>query len=68
MDERGVGLRATWRLDRGFINLGIWRGDLCIETFHLSPADAGRFVSFVVEGLAEVAAVASPTDSLASGT
>jgi hypothetical protein len=57
LDERGVALRATWRLNHGFINLSNWRDDRCIETFHLTPTDAAAFVSFLVSGLAEVASV-----------
>jgi hypothetical protein len=52
IDERGVGLRATWRLERGFVNLSLWRLDRCVETFHLTPAEAGRLIGFLVEGLA----------------
>lgn len=55
VDERDVALRLTWRLDRGFINLSLWRDDRCVETFHLTPADASRVVSFIVSGLAETA-------------
>ena len=53
IDERGVGLRATWRLEQGFINLSVWRDDVCVETFHLTPGDAARLVTFFVDGLAE---------------
>jgi hypothetical protein len=62
VDERGVGLRATWRLDRGFVNLSIWRDDVCVETFHLPPAEAARLVTFLVQGLADATAssVAAP--------
>jgi hypothetical protein len=55
VDERGIGLRMTWRLDRGFINLSLWRADRCVETFHLTPTDASRLVTFIVNGLAETA-------------
>ncbi len=58
VDERGVGLRLTWRLDHGFINLSLWRGDRCVETFHLTPAEAAQLVSFIVSGLADAAPVA----------
>ena len=44
VDERGVLLRATWRLDHGFINLSLWRDDTCVETFHLTPAAAAELV------------------------
>ena len=59
LDERGVALRATWRLDRGFVNLSLWRDDRCSETFHLRPDEAARLVSFLVTGLADAAAAAS---------
>ena len=52
VDERGIGLRATWRLELGFINLSLWRHDVCVETFRLTPAEATRLIGFLVEGLA----------------
>ena len=52
VDERGVGLRATMRLERGFVNLSLWNKDVCAQTFHLTPAEASRLVAFLVEGLA----------------
>ena len=58
LDERGVGLRATWHLARGLVNLSLWRGDRCIETFHLTPVQAGQLVGFLVSGLAD--SVAEP--------
>ena len=58
LDERGVGLRATWHLERGFVNVSLWRDDHCVETFHLTPPEAGRLVGFLVDGMA--AAVPPP--------
>lgn len=55
LDERGSGLRATWHHDRGIANLSVWRGDRCVETFHLSVHDAAELVGFLVAGLAEAA-------------
>jgi hypothetical protein len=52
IDERGIGLRATWRLEQGFVNLSLWRHDVCVETFRLTPAEASRLIAFLVEGLA----------------
>ena len=52
VDERGVGLRATWHLEHGFVNVSVWRDDVCTETFHLSVSDAARLVGFLAEGLA----------------
>ena len=63
VDDRGVGLRATWRVERGFVNLSLWRRDMCVETFHLTPAEASRLIGFLVEGLA--AAVPEPPRPLA---
>ena len=53
MDERGVGLRATWHLERGIVNLSVWREDVCVETFWLDVRDSARLVQFLVDGLAE---------------
>jgi hypothetical protein len=52
IDERVIGLRATWRLEHGFVNLSLWRHDRCVETFRLTPAEASRLIGFLVEGLA----------------
>ena len=53
VDDRGLGLRATWHPERGIVNLSVWREDRCVETFWLSLADAGRLASFLVAGLAD---------------
>lgn len=53
VDERGVGLRATWHLEHGFVNVSVWRDDVCTETFHLSVTDAARLVGFLADGLGE---------------
>ncbi len=60
IDERGVGLRATWHLNRGFLNLSLWRDDRCVETFHLTPGGAGRLVGFIVSGLADAVSEGDP--------
>lgn len=52
LDERGIGLRATWRPAHGFVNLSLWRDDRCVETFHLTPDAASGLVSFLVASLA----------------
>ena len=73
LDERGIGLRATWHLDRGFVNVSLWRDDRGVETFHLTPAEAGRLVGFLASGLGNavsaqapplVSAVPAPADPL----
>ena len=55
VDERGIGLRATWHLDHGFLNLSLWRDDVCVETFHLTPNEAARLASFIADGLFDAA-------------
>lgn len=57
LDERGVGLRATWHLELGFVNLSLWSGDRCVQTFHMTPAEAGRFIGFLATGLADAVTV-----------
>jgi hypothetical protein len=65
MDEQGRGLRATWHLDRGCVNLSIWRDDRCSEAFQLSIEDSSRLAGFLVAGLGESAARRSlPADDL----
>ena len=53
VDERGVGLRATWHGDRGFVVLSLWSDGRCVQTFHLTPVEAGRFVGFLATVLAD---------------
>jgi hypothetical protein len=60
IDERGIGLRATWRLEQGFVNLSLWRHDVCVETFRLTPAEASRLIAFLVEGLARAVPEPAP--------
>lgn len=55
-DEQGVGLRATWHLERGMVNLSVWRENRCVETFRLAVGDAARLAGFLVEGLGEATA------------
>lgn len=59
VDDQGVALRATWRLERGFVNLSLWEHDACTATFHLTPADAANLMSFLAQGLADATSVAA---------
>lgn len=52
-DDQGRVLRATWHLDRGFVNLSVWNLDRCTETFQLSISDCAQFVAFLVDGLSD---------------
>ena len=51
IDEQSTLLRVTWRSAHGFLNLSLWRDGCCVETFHLSPREAGRLVAFVATTL-----------------
>jgi hypothetical protein len=64
IDERGTLLRATWRPEHGFVNLSLWRDDVCVETFHLSPTEAASLMSFLARSLAD--AVSQPLSASAS--
>jgi hypothetical protein len=55
-DDEGSGLRATWHLDHGLVNLSVWRNDRCTETFRLSLSDSAQLVAFLVEGLSDATA------------
>ena len=62
LDERGVGLRATWHADHGFVNVSLWTSDRCVQTFHMTPVEAGRLVGFLAAVLADaVPAPARPS-------
>jgi hypothetical protein len=56
----GSVLRTTWHVDRDLVNLSVWRGDRCTETFQLARADAARLIAHLADGLASVA---SATDA-----
>jgi hypothetical protein len=53
VDERGVGLRATWHPEHGFVNVSLWSGDRCVQTFRLTPVEAGRLVGDLAGVLAD---------------
>jgi hypothetical protein len=66
LDERGVGLRATWHADHGFLNVSLWTGNRCVQTFHLAPVEAGRLVGFLAQVLGEAVAEPSRPSALAA--
>lgn len=67
LDERGIGLRATWHLDRGFANLSLWAEDRCVQTFHLTPAEVGRLIGFLAGGLADAMPEVVRPDAMPEG-
>jgi hypothetical protein len=52
VDDRGVGMRASWRPAHGFVNLSLWQGDRCVEAFHLPPDEVARLTAFLATSLA----------------
>ena len=48
-------LRATWHHEAGFVVVSLWRGERCVATSHLTPAEAGRLATFITGGLADLA-------------
>ncbi|MCU1458906.1 MAG: hypothetical protein JWL73_2998 [Actinomycetia bacterium] len=68
IDEDGTALRASWHLDQGLVNLSVWRGDTCTETFPLSIEDASRLIAYLADGLATAAqVVTAPEDEAKDG-
>jgi hypothetical protein len=54
-DGERSGLRATWHMESGRMVISLWRGEECVATSHLTPAEAGRLSSFLTSGLADLA-------------
>lgn len=52
LDERETVLRATWHPERGFVNLSVWRGNVCADTFHLPAAEVPRLIGLLADGMA----------------
>jgi hypothetical protein len=48
-------LRATWHRESGIVVMSMWRGDGCVASSHLSPAEAGRLANFITSSLADAA-------------
>lgn len=46
-DERGAGLRTSWHPERGVLILSLWRADVCIGTFTMTPDEAERLGGFL---------------------
>jgi hypothetical protein len=59
IDDCGRVLRASWHLDLGLVNLSVWQGDRCTDSFPLPAHDAARLIGYLADGLA----AASTTES-----
>jgi hypothetical protein len=60
IDDGGRVLRASWHHDLGMVNLSVWQGDRCTDSFQLPAHDAARLIGFLADGLAATVAVATP--------
>jgi hypothetical protein len=60
VDDRGVGLRATWHSDRGVIVFSIWHGDACSGSFRLPVNDAARLAEVLLNSMSEWAETLEP--------
>ena len=56
-------LRASWHAELGCVVLSAWRGEGCVGTVRLTPADAARLIGVLADGLA---ASAPPSAEVAS--
>ena len=54
--DGGRALRASWHPELGCVVLSSWKGEVCVGTTRLAPADAARLVGVLAEGLAAAAA------------
>lgn len=45
-------LRVSWHIELGCVVLSSWRGEGCVGTVRLAPADAARLITVLADGLA----------------
>jgi hypothetical protein len=66
-DMRGDGraVRVSTHVESGLLNVSLWRGNACVGTARLRPAEAARLVTGLSDGLAQLA-VQTPAVSAAS--
>ena len=55
-------LRVSWHAELGCVVLSSWRGEGCVGTVRLAPAEAARLVGVLAEGLAGLSAAGAPDD------
>src|SRR3954449_10667891 len=63
LGEDGSVLRATWHLDQDLVNLTVWRGQQCTESFQVPTADAARLIAFLADGLASATDARWPVET-----
>jgi hypothetical protein len=45
-------LRVSWHAELDCVVLSTWRGEGCVGTVRLTPADAARLIAVLADGLA----------------
>ena len=58
--DGGRAMRASWHAELGCVVLSSWRGDACVATVRLAPAEAAQLARVLVEGLGAAASAAGP--------
>jgi hypothetical protein len=53
VDDRGVGLRATWHPNDGVVVLSIWHDERCAGSFRLSVGEAARLARLLVTSVGD---------------
>ena len=53
VDERGVGLRATWHPDSETCTLSIWHGERCAASFRLPVRDVPDMAGFLTSVMSD---------------
>jgi hypothetical protein len=56
-------LRLSWHPELSLFVLSVWRGEVCLASFQLMPADAARLVGEVTDVLAAGFPVDAPVNS-----
>jgi hypothetical protein len=59
-------MRVSWHVEHGCAVLSSWRGDSCVATIRLQPAEAARLVAALAAGLAASSSVTTGTAEAAT--
>ena len=54
-------LRVSWHAELDCVVLSTWRGEGCVGTVRLTPADAARLIGVLADGLAALPAAEAAT-------
>ena len=60
-------MRVSTHVESGLLNVSMWRGNACVGTARLRPAEAARLVTGLSDGLARLAAQPPAVSAAATG-